>query len=105
MANALSIWLRSLDAERIHVHYDYHTDMDLLEMLLAGADLWSLWSGVLVPTHVAYLYGDDRVEAFMQDAVSREESKTGLKAHHALADARILSEVFAMVHDGIGAPT
>lgn len=100
MAQELSRWLFSLQAEHIEVHYDYHTDMDLLESLLKEADLWVSWERVLVPTHVGYLYGDDRVDPYMATCWANEEERTGLKAHHALVDARVLRQVFLMVHNG-----
>lgn len=103
MAAALSNWLRLLDAQHIEVHYDYHTDMDLMEALLVEAGRWASWASSLVPTHVGYLYGDDRTEDFMAQRWEEQEAKTGLKAHHALSDARVLRQVFLMVHDGVGA--
>ena len=101
MAQELSRWFFSLQAEHIEVHYDYHTDMDLLESLLKEADLWISWERVLVPTHVGYLYGDDRVDPYMAKCLGYEEVRTGLKPHHALADARVLRQTFLMVHDGV----
>lgn len=103
LAQALSSWLFWLDAQSIEVHYDYHADMDLLEAVLLEAGLWDTWKRVLVPTHVAYLYGDDRVEPFMAKRWAFEDVRTGLKPHHALADARVLRQAFLMVHDGVGA--
>lgn len=103
LTQALSLWLRGLGANSIEVHYDYHTDMDLLEELLMEAGLWETWKRTLVPTHVAYLYGDDRVESFMLRHWVLEEAQTGLKPHHALVDAHVLRHAFLMVHDGVGA--
>ena len=103
MALALSNWLSSLNAERIEVHYDYHTDMDLMERLLVESTLWHVWEKILIPTHIGYLYGDERLNQFMDSRWSEEELKTGLKAHHALSDARVLRKAFLMVHDGAGA--
>ena len=102
MAQALSSWLLWLNADKVVVHYDYHADMDLLEELLKKADLWETWEKTLVPTHVGYLYGDDRVEPFMKRCWDIEEVRTGLKPHHALADARVLRQAFRMVHDNYG---
>lgn len=102
MAQSLVSWFTSLNAEKIEVHYDYHTDMDLLEELLIETHLWEIWKNILVPTHVGYLYNDDRVEPFMEECWSVEEIRTGLKSHHALADAHVLRQAFLMVHDGVG---
>lgn len=102
MAAALSSWLFWLNTDKVHVHYDYHADMDLLENLLKSAGLWETWERVLVPTHVGYLYGDERVEPFMKRRWDIEEVRTGLKPHHALADARVLRQAFRMVHDDYG---
>lgn len=100
MAHELSKWFSSLQAEHIEVHYDYHADMDLLEELLKEFDLWIALKSVLVPTHVGYLYGDDRVDPYMAKRWGHEEARTGLKAHHALVDARVLRQAFLMVHNG-----
>lgn len=107
MAQALAAWftnLVELGATSIEVHYDYHTDMDLLEDLLQEHGLWTALGRILVPTHVGYLYGDDRVEPYMAKLWAHEEVRTGLKAHHALVDARVLRHVFFMVHDGVEQP-
>lgn len=98
MAAALEHWLLSLESRYIEVHYDYHKDMDLLEALLQHDERWKCWEHRLIATHVGYLYGDDRVEEYVKIAWEQEALKTGLYAHHALADARVLRSAFLMVH-------
>lgn len=98
MAHALEQWLLSLNSPTVEVHYDYHKDMDLLEQLLRHGQLWSRWETRLIPVHIGYIYGDERVEAYTQSAWEQEALKTGLYPHHALADARVLREAFKLVH-------
>ncbi len=59
-------WLIGLGHGPIAVHYDYHSDFDLLESALEAAGLWSRMKGLLTPTHIGYLIAESDVEAAME---------------------------------------
>jgi hypothetical protein len=91
-------WLIGLGDGPIAVHYDYHSDFDLLELALEAAGLWIRLKDSLTPTHIGYLIGQPDVEAAMEASWAASFAADGIARHHALADARALRAGYEAVH-------
>lgn len=98
VGHRLADWLLEFGAQTIYVTYDYSTDFDLMERALRDAGRWDDLSGVLEPTHVAYLLGQPEVEEAMERSWAQSFVDDGLERHHALADARALRAGFHAAH-------
>ena len=96
VATALAAWLDGLGQPRLEVCYDFHTDFDLLEQLLAGTPC----ATNVVETHVGYLNGEAAAERAAEACFAHLEASRALKRHHALADALALRAKFEAVHGG-----
>jgi hypothetical protein len=89
---AVRNWLSAYPS--VTVCYDYHTDADLLEALLAEQKPLSTavkWQ------HVGYLYTDEN-PACMAREWARTRAEIGIGQHHALADAYALRTLFESIH-------
>jgi len=98
IAKALVSWLNSLGHHQVHVCYDFNADYALLEDLVAMVP--RELAVVLEPTHVGYLHqdpsGDEGARLSWQDS----ERTSGIRRHHALADALALRARFDAFHRG-----
>ena len=92
---AVRDWLSAYPS--VTVCYDYHTDADLLEALLAEQKPLST---AVTWQHVGYLYTDEN-PACMALEWARTRTEMGIEQHHALADAYALRALFESIH---GAP-
>jgi hypothetical protein len=97
-------WLIGLGDGPIAVHYDYHTDFDLLESALEAAGLLNRLKESLTPTHVGYLIGEADVEAAMDASWAASFAAEGIQRHHAFADARALRAGYEAMHGAGPAP-
>ncbi len=97
LAKAVASWLASLPAP-VQVAYDYGADFELLERLLQENHLWTSLEPRLVPTHVAYLWGDDSAQAAADESWRNTFAEHYVERHHALADARALKAAYRAVH-------
>lgn len=91
-------WLTGLGDGPIDVHYDYHSDFDLLQTALESAGLWSRLKDSLTPTHIGYLAGQPDVERAMETSWAASFAADGVQRHHALADARALLAGYQVMH-------
>ncbi len=95
LAIEVAEWLEELGKEGpILAFYDYSWDFDFLESALEKA------GGVtchVEPIHIRYLLDDDTGIEARNQSLKISESQ-GLRAHHALADARALRTHFEAVH-------
>jgi hypothetical protein len=93
----LAAWLERQPGA-LEVAYDYHVDFDLLESALKTVGAWNALQDRLVPTHVAYLWGDESALTQAEASWAESFASQGIDRHHALADARALARAFRAVH-------
>ena len=89
-------WLNRRHGEAVTVHYDYATDYELLEQLVAAAA--TPLTVTLRPTHVGYLLDEETGAAAAEACWARIAHERGLARHHALADVLSLRARYDAVH-------
>lgn len=89
-------WLNRRHGETVTIHYNYATDYELLEQLVAAAK--SPLAVTLRPAHIGYLLEEESGVAAAEACWAQVARERGLGRHHALADALALRARYEAVH-------